>query len=259
MMALKKPAADVRVLATAEQATTTVARLFKRVVNEAVRDHGHCSVALAGGTTPRALYQELAAHVFDADVPWQEAEVFFGDERDVPHDHIESNYHMAQRALLDHVPISPDRVHPMPADAEDLETAAGEYEQTVRSLVPGEGDGPPRFDLILLGMGGDGHTASLFPRTEAVDETERLIVSQHVPILGRHRMTFTFPLINAARHVILLVTGDDKAEAVVGLLSDDPQQRAEVPAARVSPTDGQLTIILDAQAARQTDLKATEL
>ena len=258
-MTSTKSTPDVRVLATAAQATTTVARLFKKIVNEAVRMRGECTVALAGGTTPHALYQELAAHVFDADVPWQHVEVFFGDERNVPHDHVESNYHMAQRSLLDYVPISPDRVHPMSADGDDLQAAADEYEQIVRRIVPAGQSGIPQFDLILLGMGGDGHTASLFPRAEALADTERLVVSQHVPVLGRSRMTFTFPLINAARHVILLVTGDDKAEVAAGLLSDDPARRKEIPAASVAPTDGKLTIVLDSQAARQTDLKATEL
>ena len=258
-MTSQRPSPDVRVLATVQQATTTVARLFKQIVSEAVRQRGVCTIALAGGTTPRSLYQELAAHVFDADVPWQEVVVFFGDERDVPHDHIESNYHMVQRALLDHVPIAPDRVHPMPADGEDLDTAADEYEQIVRNLVSAGAGAVPQFDLILLGMGGDGHTASLFPRSDALDEAQRLVVSHRVPVLGRQRMTFTFPLINAAREVVFLISGDDKAEAVAGLLGDDPQRRADIPAASVQPTTGKLTIVLDAQAARQTDLKPTEL
>ncbi|MHC4561623.1 MAG: 6-phosphogluconolactonase [Planctomycetota bacterium] len=205
------------------------------------------------------LYQELAAHVFDADVPWQHVEVFFGDERDVPHDHVESNYHMAQRSLLDNVPISPQRVHPMPADAEDLQEAAREYEEIVRRIVSAGPDGVPQFDLILLGMGGDGHTASLFPRSEALDETKTLIVSQQVPVLGRNRMTFTFPLINAARHIVFLINGDDKAEAVAGMMSKDKAVCLQYPAARVRPKDGQLTIVLDAQAARQTSIRPQRL
>jgi 6-phosphogluconolactonase len=257
-MTHQNPSPDVRVLATGQQATTTVARLFKQIVSEAVRQRGVCTVALAGGTTPRALYQELAAHVFDADVPWQDVEIFFGDERDVPHDHIESNYHMVQRALLDHVPISPDRVHPMPADGADLDASAGDYEQIIRDLVPAGADGVPQFDLILLGMGGDGHTASLFPRSDGLGAADRLVVSHRVPVLGRHRMTFTFPLINAAREVVFLISGDDKAEAVATLLGDDADSRAEIPAANVQPA-GKLTLVLDAHAARQTDLKPTEL
>jgi len=252
-------AADIRVLATPEQATTAVVRLFKKIVGEAVRERGACAVALAGGTTPHALYKQLASHVFDADVPWDRVEVFFGDERDVPHDHVESNYHMAQRSLLDHVPVTPDRIHPMPADAEDLAAAAAEYEQIVRHHVPAGPDGVPRFDMILLGMGGDGHTASLFPRTEGLAETESLVVSHHVPILGRWRMTFTHRLINASRHVVFLIIGDDKAEAVAGLVGNDPAVRAELPAAQVQPYGGTLTIVLDAQAARRTSLKPTEL
>lgn len=252
-------AADIRVLATPDQATTTVVRLFKKIVGDAVRERGVCSIALAGGTTPHALYKELAAHVFDADVPWDRVEVFFGDERDVPHDHVESNYHMAQRSLLDHVPVTPDRIHPMPADAADLPSAAAEYEQIIRNHVPGGVDGTPQFDLVLLGMGGDGHTASLFPRTEGLAETDALVVSHHVPVLGRWRMTFTYRLINAARHVILLIIGDDKAEAVAGLMGNDQSVRAELPAAQVALHDGVLMIVMDAQAARKTPLKPTEL
>ena len=250
---------DARVLATGEQATTAVVRLFKKIVSEAVRERGTCAVALAGGTTPHALYKELAVHVFDADVPWDRVEVFFGDERDVPHDHVESNYHMAQRSLLDHVPVTPDRIHPMPADGDDLAAAAAEYESIVREHVPAGSDGVPRFDFILLGMGGDGHTASLFPRTDGLTEDKALVVSHHVPVLGRWRMTFTYPLINAARHVVFLIIGDDKAEVVAGLVGDDAAVRAELPAAQVKPKDGTLTIVMDAQAARRTSLKPTEL
>lgn len=234
---------------TAEKATQCVATLFRSILGESAEARGVCYAALAGGTTPHALYQMLASYSYESSEPWGSLEIFFGDERDVPHDHIESNYHMAQRALLDHVPIDLSRVHPMPADAEDLQTAAAMYERIIRRTVPAEaeGDGLPRFDLILLGMGGDGHTASLFPCTPALEETQKLVVAHFVPVLGRHRMTFTFPLINAARHVVLLVTGDDKADAVANLLGPSP----DLPAARVAPSRGLLSIVLDADAARK--------
>ena len=236
-----------------EQATDKAAELFKQAVCQAVADRRVCNVALAGGTTPHDLYQKLAADVYDCDVPWASVNVFFGDERDVPHDHVDSNYHMAQRSLLDNAPIPPEQVNPMPADAEDLDAAAVEYEQIVRRIVGGEPT--PQFDLILLGMGGDGHTASLFPRTDALSESHKLVVSQHVPVLGRNRMTFTYPLINAARHVMFLITGEDKADAVAAVLGDDKRARKEIPAAHVNPVDGKLTIVLDAAAARKAGLK----
>jgi 6-phosphogluconolactonase len=240
-----------------EDATRFVAELFETIICEAVDARGACRVALAGGTTPHRLYQHLASKAASGKVPWNKTEVFFGDERDVPHDNVDSNYGMAQRTLLDNVPIQPSRIHPMPADAEDLPSAAGEYEQIIRAAVPAGPDGIPRFDLILLGMGGDGHVASLFPHTDALNETERLVLACFVPVLGRQRMTFAFPLINAAHNVILLVTGEDKAEAVAGILGDDEETRRRLPGARVGP-EGALFVVLDAGAASRTGLRPKE-
>ncbi len=240
---------------TADEANATVAELLKSIVCEAVAARGACHLALVGGTTPHGLYQRLAGEGGTGDVPWQKVQVFFGDERCVPLDHVESNYLMAQRALLDHVPVPPHHVHAMRADGDDLDAAAAEYETTIRQIIPAGEDGVPRFDLILLGMGGDGHTASLFPHTDATAEGEKLVLAYLVPVLGRHRMTLTLPLINAARNLIMLVTGDDKAEAVATILGDDAEARQVLPAAHVCPSDGKLVVVLDEPAARQTDLK----
>ena len=240
---------------SAELATEACAEVFRRIVAESAGENERCSLALAGGTTPHALYEHLARHyATSGTIPWGRLDVFFGDERDVPQDHVESNYHMAQRALLDHVPLPLSQVHPMPADAGDLASASEEYEQAIRRVV-GVGDGEmPRFDLILLGMGGDGHTASLFPHTEILDEKKKLVAAHFVPVLGRSRMTFTYPLINAARNVILLVTGEDKGEAVEQLVHGEADRR-EIPAAGVAPTAGVLTLILDAAAAHRAGLR----
>ena len=236
---------------SAAQATEFAASMFKSIVSEAVEKDGFANLALAGGTTPHALYRRLASSAATIDeVPWESIEIFFGDERDVPHDDVESNYYMAQKTLLNHIPVEPSRVHPMQADAEDIFAAAEEYEQTVRQIVPPDDKGNPRFTLILLGMGGDGHTASLFPGCdEVLDEPRKLVKGHVVPVLGRHRMTFTFPIINAAQHVMLMITGDDKAPAVQKLLSEDEEVRMQVPASRVMPVDGMLTIVLDESAA----------
>ena len=238
-----------------EAAAGRVSTLVKEVIWEAVRRHGACYLALAGGTTPHRLYLRLAADAITGDVPWQNVVVFFGDERDVPQDHVESNYRKAQRTLLDHVPINLANVHPMPADADDLQAAAKAYEQRIRSIVPADAQGTPRFDLVLLGMGIEGHTASLFPHTEALREESRLVLSYFVPVLGRNRMTITYPLINAARCVVLFVTGRDKARPVANLLGDDTKARRKLPASGVAPTDGRLIIVLDAPAARASGLK----
>ncbi len=253
---MAKSDGNIRVIVekTSEQATAVAAELFKAVVCEAVGERDCCRLALSGGTTPHALYKKLADDAISSAMPWRSVEVFFGDERDVPQDHVESNYCMAQRALLDHVPISPDKIHPMPADAEDIAAAASHYEEIVRRLVPGDGGDLPRFDLILLGIGGDGHTASLFPNTEALGETGKLIHAGFVPVLGRNRMTFTYPLINAARNVMFLVTGSDKAQVILGILGDSPDIKKQLPAAGVQPTNGCLIMVLDAAAARLTGI-----
>jgi len=243
---------------SAERATWFVAEQVKHIICQAVEERGICHTALVGGTTPHGLYLILAGAAVSGEVPWHDVEVFFGDERDVPQDHVESNYRMAQRTLLDHVPIEPSRIHPMPADADDLAAASKDYEQAIRRTVPAGQGGSPAFDLILLGMGGDGHIASLFPGTEALGETQKLVTAYFVPVLGRKRMTFTYPLINAARHVILLVTGDDKAQAVRVLLGDPGAARSSLPAAGLCLDHGKLTLVLDAAAAKQAGLRSQE-
>lgn len=252
---MTEPSREIYVEPSAEQAAGLASKFVKAIIGESVQRQGSCYVALSGGTTPRGLYLRLAADGVSGDVPWQNVEVFLGDERDVPHDDIESNFRMAQRSLLDHVPIDLMHVHPMRADAEDLEAAAAEYEQTIRRIVPGDEQDVPRFDLVLLGTGIDGHTASLFPDTDALAEAERLVVSCFVPVLGRSRMTVTYPLINAARNVMLIVTGSDKAETVACLLGSDAEARRKLPVSGVQPTAGSYKIILDAEAAKAAGLR----
>lgn len=223
---------------------------FIEVIDQRTASGSDCFLALCGGTTPAELYRRLAKPPLNERVDWEKVRIFFGDERDVPQDHVENNYRMVAKNLLDHVPIPLARVHPMPADCRDMAAAAEQYEELIRRLVPAEGNDIPRFDLILLGLGGEGHTASLFPGTPALEEKHRLVAAQFVPVIGRNRMTFTFPLINAARHVMFCVTGPDKAAAVGAVLSDDSKLRARYPASRVKPTKGEVIFILDAAAAR---------
>ena len=254
-MSAKQPSREVVVKRSLKAITENVCELFRTIICEAVNSRKTCSVSLAGGTTPHALYQALAGGCATDDTPWSDVEVFFGDERDVPQDHVESNYGMVQRTLLDNVPIQPAHVHPMPADAEDLDGAAANYERCLREVVKAGADGIPRFDLALLGMGADGHTASIFPFTDAVTEKQKLVMAYFVPVLGRSRMTFTFPLINAARNIILLVTGADKAEAVAAILGDEKEAKKRLPAAGIAPTDGKPIVAMDARAARLAGLK----
>lgn len=240
---------------TSQDAIGLVAQLLAVHACEAVSQHGQFTLALAGGTTPRRLYEHLAKPPQVEAIPWQNAHIFFGDERDVPHDQPDSNFRMAQTSLLDFVPVRYENVHPMPADSTDLDQAARHYAALVAEIVPPGPRSVPSLDLILLGMGGDGHTASLFPGTPALEEQQKLVVAQYVPVLGRHRMTFTYPLLNAAKVVMFLITGLDKAEAVAQMLSDDPGEAQKLPAGRVQPTEGRLFYVLDAEAASRTHFK----
>lgn len=200
------------------------------------------TLALSGGSTPRRMHEILAER---SDIDWSKVHVFWGDERTVPPDHDESNYRMAQESLLDRVSIPEDHIHRM-AGERDPDVAAREYEQTIGKVFGVSPPEMPRFDVILLGMGADGHTASLFPGTRALDEQKRYAVANHVPQQNADRLTLTFPVLNAARLVIFMVAGPDKAPAVQGCLEGDREAR---PAARVQPVDGQRRWLLDAAAA----------
>ncbi|GEJ58555.1 6-phosphogluconolactonase [Anaeromyxobacter diazotrophicus] len=209
---------------------------------------GRFALALAGGHTPRALHALLAdpAQPFRARIPWARTEIFFGDERCVPPDHPDSNYRAAREALLARVPVPERQVHRLRGEDPDPAAAARAYEAELRAALGSEeGDGVPRLDLVLLGLGPDGHTASLFPGTAALEASDRLVAANHVPRLGAWRLTFTLPLLDAARAVIFLVAGAEKAPAVAAVLEGG----ADLPAARVRPERGELLWALDAAAA----------
>jgi 6-phosphogluconolactonase len=208
---------------------------------------GSRSVALSGGRTPAALYAQLAGAFRDR-VDWSGVEWFWGDERTVPPDHADSNYRMARESLLEPLRIASERVHRMPADATDLDAAAREYEQAIRQHVPAGADGVPQFDLILLGMGADGHTASLFPGSSGLGESQRLVVAHHVPSQNTWRMTLTYPVLLAARHIVFLVTGADKTEMLRTVLTSPLD--AGPPSVRVREATGEITWIVDAAAGR---------
>lgn len=204
------------------------------------------TVALAGGATPRETYMRLASPLFAESMPWDRTLVFFGDERCVPPDHPESNYGMASETLLTKVGLPADRVYRLRGEAEDPEEAATEYARTLASVFDTRRGGLPRFDLVLLGMGLDGHTASLFPGSPATREIFRTVVAVHAAAARiPQRLTLTFPAINAAARVIFLVSGAEKAKAVKAALSAG----TSLPAGMVQPADGALTWIVDRAAA----------
>lgn len=224
------------------------AERIAKLAEEAVARAGRFAVALAGGSTPQGLYARLASESYRARVPWPETEVFWGDERCVPPEHPESNYRMAAEALLRHVPIRPGQIHRMRGEDPDPTRAAAEYDALLREtfgVAPGV---PPRFDLVLLGLGADGHTASLFPGSPALRETERLAVAVFVERLGAARLTLTLPVLNAAAAVVFLVSGGDKAEVLRAVLEGAPGAEP-LPAQLVHPPAGTVTWLVDAAAA----------
>jgi 6-phosphogluconolactonase len=212
-----------------------------RAAVRAVAERGRCAIALAGGSTPRRLYELLATDPLREQVPWGSVHAFFGDERHVPPDHPDSNARMAREALLERVPVA--SVHRVRGELPDAEAAAEAYERDLAAFFGGSG---PRFDLVLLGLGDDGHTASLSPGSAALEERGRAVAAPWVPRLAAHRITLTLPALNAARAVVFVVTGADKAPAVARTLVD-----GATPAARVRPEAGELVWIVDAAAAAQ--------
>ena len=211
-------AADLRVLADAGTVAAAAAREVAQVLAAAARAHGSASMALAGGSTPRGLYRGLALDHRN-DIDWDRVHVYWGDERNVPHDDERSNYRMARESLLDHVPVHQERVHPMPTVLGEPSEAAAEYERTLRSHFDTEW---PQFDLVLLGIGDDGHTASLFPRSPALDEASRWVVATTAPVEPRGRLTLTLPALTHARAIFVVVAGSSKADALRCALADGP-------------------------------------
>jgi 6-phosphogluconolactonase len=181
-------------------------------------------------------------------VPWPSVHFFWGDERHVPPDHPDSNFGAARAALLEHVPVPPRNIHRMPAELADAEAVARSYEDELRGCFAPPRGAPPRFDLMLLGLGADGHTASLFPRSSALAERRRWVVAPWIEKLAAHRITLTLPVLNSAARALFLVSGKDKAPALRRVLAG-PRRPRELPAQAVAPRDGELTWIVDQEAA----------
>lgn len=232
---------QIKILESEEALFRSAAEVFCRLATEAVAAHGKFSVALSGGSTPRGLHNELAT-TFASQVPWDRVFFFWGDERHVPPDFPESNYRMAKETLLSKLPIPADHVFRMGGELPDAEQAAQAYQEILREYfhpAPGEF---PRFDFMLQGIGSDGHTASLFPGTKALDENQRWVVGNWVEQHSTFRITVTFPVLNNAANVMFLVNGPGKAEIVRKALKDPS---ANLPCQRVRPTNGNLMWYLD--------------
>lgn len=204
----------------------------------------HFSLVLSGGSTPKALYQHLAHLPYARKIEWARLHLFWGDERCVPPDHPQSNYQMARQALLEHVPVPPDQIHRMRGELPP-EEAAQAYAQ---ELVQFFGGRQPQFDLILLGMGADGHTASLFPYSPALKQSQRWVVANYVSSQESWRITLTIPAINAGQEILFLVSGADKANTLQRVL-EGPSQPEELPAQFVKPAAQTPLWLVDSAAA----------
>ena len=239
----------IEVLATPADLFRGAAEEFVRLGRAAIGAQGRFAVALSGGSTPKNLYSLLAENY--ADFAWARTFFFFGDERHVSPDHPDSNYRMVNEALLAKISIPAENVHRVRAENPDAAAAALEYEGELRHFFELEPSELPRFDLILLGLGPDGHTASLFPDSEALKEQSRLVVANWVEKLNAKRITFTLPVLNRAAEAMFLASGAGKADIVCQVLRGN--NTPPLPAQRVLPDDGKLVWMLDeAAAARLT-------
>jgi 6-phosphogluconolactonase len=258
--------AQVRVYRDAAEVALKAARHFARLADQYVVGSGRFTVALSGGSTPRAMFSLLAEAPFADTVPWASIYFFWGDERCVPPDHADSNYRMARETLLAKVPVPAENVFRIPAELPEPERAAQEYAETLRGFFARQpsasGTAPlagfPRFDLIFLGMGPDGHTASLFPGTAALGVSDQTVVANYVEKFKAHRVTLTAPAINNARNVTFVVAGPDKAEALAEVL--EGEHRPELyPSQLIHPHHGSLLWMVDeAAAARLAQSHETE-
>jgi len=245
---------DLVVLPTAALAAQAAAARFVAAANEAIRTHGAFVVALSGGATPRELYVRLAMEPDAGAVDWSRVQIVWGDERCVPPDHPDSNYRMAREALLDHLSIPTGNVHRIRGEADPAQ-AAGEYEQMLRGLLQTPVGRPriragARIDLVLLGLGTDGHTASLFPGATEIQESASWVRAGYVPTVSAWRVTLTPILLNAAAEVAFLVTGSAKA-AIVRQVLEGVRQPDLFPAQAIAPVAGRVSWFLDRLAAAE--------
>jgi len=236
-----------------EALSAAAARRWLQLAKESIDTRGAFHVALSGGSTPRALFRQLARPKHAQSIDWSRVHVYFGDERLVPPDHADSNFRMANEALLSHVPLPPANIHHAPTEAGEAQECATRYAAVLRQCVPTtttQGDREmPQFDLVLLGVGPDGHTASLFPATPILEERSAWVGAVYVEKMASWRISLTFPVLNRARHIMVLVAGADKAP-VVHRVFTAANQDALLPIQMIEP-QGEMEWFLDQAAAQQ--------
>ena len=240
---------EIRTLTTPQELFAAAAEEVVRAATEAVTQRGRFTIALSGGSTPKSLFNLLATNARTV-LPWDRMFFFWGDERHVPPTDPDSNYKMAEETMLSKIPVAAGNVFRIPAENPDAAAAAEAYEKTLQKFFAIQTGQFPRFDLILLGMGPDGHTASLFPGSAGLQEKSRLVIANWVEKFKTHRLTFTLPVLNAAACVTFLVSGTDKAPALHQVLEGDAPGE-QYPAKLIRPVDGKLIWLIDRAAASE--------
>ena len=239
---------EVRILPDGAAIARRAAQEFVQAAAEAVRIKGSFNVALAGGSTPKALYSLLVNDpALRSQVPWDKIHLFFGDERHVAPDHPDSNYRMASEAMISKAPLKPEQVTRIKGEYPDADQAALEYEKSLREYFKLRPSEYPRFDLVLVGMGNEGHTLSLFPGTKALHADARIVVRNWIGKLYTERITLTAPAANNAAHIIFMVTGADKGPALKAVL-EGPFEPDQLPAQLLQPQNGKLLWLVDTAA-----------
>ena len=221
------------------------AEIFTQAAKESVGLRRRFAVAISGGSTPRYMHGIMAEKPYLSDIPWEKTHIFWVDERCVPENDPASNFGLASKDFLDQVPIPQDQIHPMPVEA-SREKGTGIYQSALIDFFHLQKGESPVFDLIFLGTGKDGHTASLFPGQKALDEMERLVVYVKGGDFYVSRLTMTFPVLNHAKRIIFMVSGKNKADIVKTILEFP---KARLPAQRIQPLNGTLTWLLDSESA----------
>ncbi|MBI3996075.1 MAG: 6-phosphogluconolactonase [Candidatus Omnitrophica bacterium] len=255
-MSGRAPGHCVRVCHDLDALSRAAAERITQAIRDQVRTRRRCRIALAGGSTPKRLYELLAHEPYRSRIPWKCLQIFWTDERCVPRGHPSSNGRLVEDALLAHVPVLRTRIHRIPVERNDPASAARRYEQTVRRVFRLRRGGWPVFDLVLLGLGADGHTASLFPRSPALAETKRLAVATRGPLPHRSRITLTIPVLRRANEVLWVVAGARKAGIVQAMLAHRPRAR-RLPAGLVLAQSKTSLWLIDRAAASRLPRRVT--
>lgn len=235
---------EIKTFENVEKLNIFAAEKFVELSQQAIAERGRFTVALSGGSTPKKLYSLLAAEPFRSKIEWKKIQFFFGDERNVPIVSDESNFRMANEALFSKVEIPAENIHRFLTEKGEPKVVAEEMEQKIKEVFDLKENEFPRFDLIFLGMGTDGHTASLFPETTALKEDRKIVVENYVPKFDTFRLTFTFPTITNAGNIIFLVAGQDKAEVLREVLNGK-YEPDKMPSQAVKPINGELLFLTD--------------